>query len=68
LLTRHVSELAGSGVAILLVEQHAQEALAISHWGYVMAAGRVRLAGQAPALAQRPDLGDIFLGLATPAG
>ena len=65
LLTTHVTELAGSGVAILLVEQHAHEALAISGWGYVMAAGQVRLSEHAPALAQRPDLGDIFLGLTT---
>jgi ABC-type branched-subunit amino acid transport system ATPase component len=63
LLTRHVTELAGSGVAILLVEQHAHEALAISDWAYVMAAGQVRLSDSAAALAQRPDLGDIFLGL-----
>lgn len=65
LLTRHVTELAGSGVAILLVEQHAQEALAISGWGYVLAAGQVRLSEHAPTLAGRADLGDIFLGLAT---
>jgi ABC-type branched-subunit amino acid transport system ATPase component len=65
LLTRHVTGLAGSGVAVLLVEQHAHEALAISDWAYVMAAGRVRLSDAAAALARRPDLGDIFLGLAT---
>jgi ABC-type branched-subunit amino acid transport system ATPase component len=64
-LTRHITDLAGSGVAILLVEQHAHEALAISHWGYVMAAGRVRVSEHAPILAQRDDLGEIFLGLAT---
>jgi ABC-type branched-subunit amino acid transport system ATPase component len=64
LLTRHVTRLAGSGVAVLLVEQHAHEALAISDWAYVMAAGRVRLSDTAAALARRPDLGDIFLGLA----
>jgi len=64
LLTRHVTRLAGSGVAVLLVEQHAHEALAISDWAYVMAAGRVRLSDPAAALARRPDLGDIFLGLA----
>jgi ABC-type branched-subunit amino acid transport system ATPase component len=63
LLTRNVTQLAGSGVAVLLVEQHAHEALAISDWAYVMAAGRVRLSDAAAALAQRPDLGDIFLGL-----
>jgi ABC-type branched-subunit amino acid transport system ATPase component len=68
LLTRHVTQLAGSGVAVLLVEQHAHEALAISDWAYVMAAGRVRLSDTAAALAQRPDLGDIFLGLTTGTG
>jgi ABC-type branched-subunit amino acid transport system ATPase component len=64
LLTRHVTQLAGSGVAVLLVEQHAHEALAISDWAYVMAAGQVRLSDAAAALAERPDLGDIFLGQA----
>lgn len=65
LLTGHVTELAGGGVAVLLVEQHAHEALAISDWGYVMAAGRMRLSEDAETLTRRPDLGDIFLGLAT---
>ncbi len=64
LLTQHITRLVSHGVAILLVEQHAYEALAISHWAYVMAAGRVRLADAASAVAQRPDLGDIFLGQA----
>jgi ABC-type branched-subunit amino acid transport system ATPase component len=68
LLTRNVTQLAGSGVAVLLVEQHAHEALAISDWAYVMAAGRVRLSDAAAVLARRPDLGDVFLGLATGAG
>ncbi|MGH2842626.1 MAG: ABC transporter ATP-binding protein [Solirubrobacteraceae bacterium] len=64
LLTQHVTRLAGSGVAILLVEQHAHEALAISDWAYVMSSGRVRLAEAADALGHRDDLGSIFLGAA----
>jgi len=67
LLTKHVTELAGSGVAILLVEQHAHEALAVSGWAYVMAGGEIRLSEAAASLGQRPDLGDIFLGLTNPA-
>jgi ABC-type branched-subunit amino acid transport system ATPase component len=67
LLTEHITRLVGGGVAVLLVEQHAYEALAISHWAYVMAGGQVRLAAPAPAVAQRPDLGDIFLGQAASA-
>lgn len=64
LLTEHVTRLAGSGVAILLVEQHAHEALAISDWAYVMAGGRIQLAEAAGPLGDRDDLGDIFLGAA----
>jgi ABC-type branched-subunit amino acid transport system ATPase component len=63
LLTEHVTRLAGSGVAILLVEQHAHEALAISDWAYVMSAGRVQLSEAAGDLGRRDDLGDIFLGM-----
>jgi ABC-type branched-subunit amino acid transport system ATPase component len=61
-LFEHVTRLAGSGIAVLLVEQHAREALAISQWGYLMAAGQVQLAESAPAFLARPDIGDIFLG------
>jgi ABC-type branched-subunit amino acid transport system ATPase component len=62
LLFEHVTRLAGSGIAVLLVEQHAREALAISQWGYLMAAGQVQLAESASAFLERPDIGDIFLG------
>jgi ABC-type branched-subunit amino acid transport system ATPase component len=66
LLTGHVTRLAGGGVAILLVEQHAHEALAISDWAYVMAGGRVQVAEAASTLGARDDLGDIFLGTTAP--
>jgi branched-chain amino acid transport system ATP-binding protein len=62
LLTRHVTGLATGGTAVLLVEQHTRDALAIAHWAYVMASGQVRLAGPAAEVANRADLGDIFLG------
>jgi ABC-type branched-subunit amino acid transport system ATPase component len=62
LLTEDISVLTGAGVSLLMVEQRAREALAISHRGYVMAAGRVVLTDQADALLARPDLGDVFLG------
>jgi ABC-type branched-subunit amino acid transport system ATPase component len=65
LLFEHVTRLAGTGIAILLVEQHTHDALAVAQWAYVMASGQVRLAGPAAGMAQRPDLGDIFLGRAT---
>ena len=62
LLREHVTRLAGSDIAILLVEQHAREALAVSDWACVMASGEVRMYERASALLERPDVGDIFLG------
>jgi ABC-type branched-subunit amino acid transport system ATPase component len=68
LLREHVARLAETGVAILLVEQHARESLAISDWAYVMASGQVQLSDAAPAVLERPDIGDIFLGRIVGAG
>jgi ABC-type branched-subunit amino acid transport system ATPase component len=62
LLTEHIAALAGTGVSLLMVEQRAREAMAISDRAYVMAAGRVVLTGRAEALLARPDLGEVFLG------
>jgi ABC-type branched-subunit amino acid transport system ATPase component len=62
LLTRHIAALTGTGVSLLMVEQRAREAMAISHRAYVMAAGRVVLTDRADVLLARPDLGDVFLG------
>ena len=62
LLFEHAGRLAGDGMAVVLVEQHIREALAVSHWAYVLAAGQVQLAGDAATLLQRPDIGDLFLG------
>jgi ABC-type branched-subunit amino acid transport system ATPase component len=61
-LREQVPRLAESGVAVLLVEQKALEALEISDWGYLLVAGRVQLAGQANDLATRPGLREMFLG------
>jgi branched-chain amino acid transport system ATP-binding protein len=65
LLHDHVARLAETGVAVLLVEQHAREALAISDRAYVLAAGRVALADRASSLLERPDIHEIFLGRTT---
>ncbi len=63
LLHTHVTHLARSmGVAILLVEQHAREALAISDWAYLMVSGEITLSEPAADLLARPDIGEIFLG------
>jgi branched-chain amino acid transport system ATP-binding protein len=62
LLHEHVARLASTGVAILLVEQHAREALSISDRAYVLAGGQVALADRAATLLERPDIHEIFLG------
>jgi ABC-type branched-subunit amino acid transport system ATPase component len=65
LLRDHVTRLASTDMAILLVEQHAREALAISDWACVMASGEIRLSDRASTLLERPDIGDVFLGRTT---
>ena len=65
MLHTHVARLAKTGIAILLVEQHAREALAISDWAYLLVSGEVHLAESAQDLLARPDIGEIFLGRAT---
>ncbi|MBU6303287.1 MAG: ABC transporter ATP-binding protein [Verrucomicrobia bacterium] len=50
------------GITILLVEQNANLALAISHYGYVLETGRVILEDTAAALRQNPQVREAYLG------
>ncbi len=50
------------GVAIVMVEQNALEALAIAARGYILVDGRNSRSGAAAALAADPDVRRIFLG------
>jgi branched-chain amino acid transport system ATP-binding protein/neutral amino acid transport system ATP-binding protein len=50
------------GVAIVMVEQNAREALAIAHRGYILVDGRNSRSGRAAELAADPDIKRIFLG------
>ena len=50
------------GLPILMVEQHAMEALQISTRGYVLVAGRDSAEGAGPALATDPEIRRLFLG------
>jgi len=50
------------GVAIVMVEQNALEALAIAARGYILVDGRNSRSGDAAALAADPDVRRIFLG------
>ena len=51
-----------SGVSLLLVEQHAREALQLSDRGYVLSAGENRLEDQGLALLANPEVARLYLG------
>jgi branched-chain amino acid transport system ATP-binding protein/neutral amino acid transport system ATP-binding protein len=51
------------GLPILMVEQHAIEALSISKRGYVLVAGQNAVDGPGPDLAAAPEIRRLFLGL-----
>jgi branched-chain amino acid transport system ATP-binding protein/neutral amino acid transport system ATP-binding protein len=51
-----------AGLPILMVEQHALEALQISTRGYVLVAGRNTAEGPGPVLAADPETRRLFLG------
>lgn len=57
-----IRALNAGGLPILMVEQHAVEALAISTRGYVLVAGRESAEGEGPALARDPQIRRLFLG------
>ena len=50
------------GLTILLVEQNANLALEISHFGYVLETGKVVLSGNSTALRQNPQVKSAYLG------
>lgn len=57
-----IREIAGSGVAVLLVEQNALDALDLSDRAYILAAGQNHTEGTGAALAADPDIRRTFLG------
>jgi ABC-type branched-subunit amino acid transport system ATPase component len=62
LLGTHVRRLADSGVAVLLVEQKARQAMEIADWTHVLVSGRTQLAGAPATLVARPDFAGLMLG------
>ena len=58
-----IAEINASGTAVLLVEQNAQMALSIAHYGYVMETGKVVLAQPAAQLLQDESVRKFYLGL-----
>jgi branched-chain amino acid transport system ATP-binding protein len=60
---RVVVEINRSGVAVLLVEQNTEHALAIAHRGYVLESGRVALAGTGAELLANEGVRQAYLGM-----
>jgi branched-chain amino acid transport system ATP-binding protein len=50
------------GVAALLVEQNARQALALSDYGYVLDVGEIRYQGRGNDLLTDPRVGELYLG------
>jgi ABC-type branched-subunit amino acid transport system ATPase component len=57
-----VREVRDIGVTMLIVEQNAKAALAISDRGYVLAEGQDRVSGPAQELLENPEVGELYLG------
>ena len=57
-----VIEVNRSGVTILMVEQNARRALALSHRGYVLDLGQNKFTGPGPELIADPKVADLYLG------
>jgi ABC-type branched-subunit amino acid transport system ATPase component len=62
LLSEHVRALAASGATVLVVEQRARAALAISDHTYVLGGGQVVMEGTPAELAADPAFTESFLG------
>ena len=62
LLLKIVRQIANQGTAVLLVEQNARQALAISDRAYVIETGTIVLSGKASLLAQDQRVQKAYLG------
>ena len=58
----HIVAVNKAGVAILMVEQNARQALAFASRGFVLAQGQNRFTGTGPELIADPDVAKSFLG------
>jgi ABC-type branched-subunit amino acid transport system ATPase component len=57
-----IEEINSTGVTVLMVEQNARRALAMSHRGYVLDLGRNRFEGRGQDLLHDPQMGELYLG------
>lgn len=62
ILWRKIEEIHASGVAVLMVEQNARQALAMCDRGYVLDLGQTRFTGTGQELLSDPRIGELYLG------
>ncbi len=62
LIFQKIAEINAGGTAVLMVEQNARRALAMSHRGYVLETGQTRFEGPGPELLRDPKVVDLYLG------
>jgi len=62
LIFEKIEEINASGITILMVEQNARRALAMSHRGYVLDGGQNRFEGPGRHLLHDPKVVDLYLG------
>jgi branched-chain amino acid transport system ATP-binding protein len=70
LLVKDIFEIVGrinkeQGTTIVLVEQNANMALQLAHYGYVMENGKIVMEGEASDLKENPDIKEFYLGVAS---
>lgn len=58
-----IREIRALGLAVLLVEQNARQALQVADFGYVFEVGHAVLSGPASELSTNPDVQKAYLGL-----
>jgi ABC-type branched-subunit amino acid transport system ATPase component len=57
-----IADINARGTTVIMVEQNAKQALAISHYGFVLELGRKRMEGPASELLTDPDVKQLYLG------
>ncbi len=62
MIFERIKEINSTGVAMILVEQNAKEALSMADWGYVLVTGRNVLDGKGRALLENEEVGRLYLG------
>jgi branched-chain amino acid transport system ATP-binding protein len=55
--------IAQQGVDVLLVEQNAETALEVAHYGYILEGGSILMGDEASVLAQSPEVQRAYLGI-----